>query len=397
MPDDLSGQTTHPAPPQSEPERLNRLRLIRSRRVGPATFHRLMLEHGSAAAALAALPEIAEAAGVTGYVPCPGETAEREMTAARRIGARMVCLGEDDYPAPLLGLADAPPVLWLRGGRPELLQRPMVALVGARNASSLGTRMARKLAGELSEAGFAIVSGLARGIDAAAHHAALPRGTVAVLAGGVDIVYPVENLSLADRIFATGVALSEQPIGMQPLARHFPVRNRIISGLARGVVVVEAALKSGSLITARGALDQGREVLAVPGHPIDARASGCNALIRDGATLTRNAQDVIDALAPLNQTPPPTPPPTTTPTPPPTTTPTTTTPAPDAVVRSGSGPADDLQRKILNQLGPTPVAIDQLIRDLGLPARLVSPELTTLELEGRIEKRAGGLVSLAQG
>jgi len=246
------------------------LRLLRSRRVGPATYRRLMREHGSPDQALAALPDIAGAAGVTGYAPCPEGVIAAELKAGRANGARLLVAGTSDYPAALDDLDDAPPLLWAMGDT-GMLMRPMVALVGARNASSLGTRMAKKLAGDLGQAGYVVVSGLARGIDTAAHHGSLSTGTIAVQAGGVDTIYPVENSALAQDIGKTGLRLSEMPMGMQPQARHFPARNRIISGLARGVIVIEAAAKSGSLITARNAADQSREVLAVPGHPFDAR------------------------------------------------------------------------------------------------------------------------------
>jgi len=282
-------------PPTTEEDMLSWLRLIRSRRVGPGSFLRLMTEYGSAAAALDALPKVAQTAGVRDYAPFPRAEAEAEIAAARRVGAVMLCLGDPRYPAALADISDAPPVLWCRGEL-ALLARPAVALVGARNASSLGVRTARMLAAALGEAGFTVVSGLARGIDAAAHEAALAGGTVAVLAGGVDVIYPPENAPLAARIAAEGLLLSEQPIGLAPQARHFPRRNRIVSGLALGVVVVEGATRSGSLITAGDALEQGREVMAVPGHPFDARAGGCNALIRDGATLVRSAADIAAAL-----------------------------------------------------------------------------------------------------
>jgi DNA processing protein len=287
----------HPlTPPRSDEVWLDWIRLLRSRRVGPTTFHRLMAEHGSARAALAALPEVARAAGVERYAPCSESVAAAEWQAARLARAQPLAIGDPAYPALLAELPDAPPVLWTLGD-PALLQRPLVAVVGARNASSLGTRMARRLAAGLGEAGFAVVSGLARGIDTAAHLAALEHGTLAVMAGGVDVIYPAENAVLGQEIVEKGLRLSEQPMGLAPQARHFPARNRIISGLARAVIVVEAAGKSGSLITARGALDQGREVLAVPGHPLDARAAGCNMLIRDGATLIRSVEDVVEALS----------------------------------------------------------------------------------------------------
>lgn len=361
---------------------LARLRLIRSRRVGAVTYHRLVEEHGSAAAALAALPGVARAAGVEGYAVCPVEVAEHEMAQARVSGAVMLVPDGPGYPPLLADLADAPPVIWARGDV-ALLARPMVAMVGARNASSLGLRMARRLALTLGEGGQVVVSGLARGIDAEAHLAALDGGTVAVMAGGVDVVYPEENAKLAATIAERGCLVSEQPMGLQPQARHFPQRNRIVAGLARAVVVVEAAARSGSLITARDALDMGREVMAVPGHPFDARASGCNMLIRDGAVLVRGAADVLAALGVVQQAvkedeaevrPP--------------------LPGPIPAARPLAEMAD-LHSRILQRLGPSPVAEDQLIRDLALPAARVAPELVALELEGAITRQAGGLLSRA--
>ncbi|WP_068306791.1 DNA-processing protein DprA, partial [Pararhodobacter sp. CCB-MM2] len=282
-------------PPTTEESRLNWLRLIRSRRVGPSTFLRLMSEHGDAAAALEALPGIAQVAGVEDYAPYPADRARAEMDTGLARGARLLFLGAPDYPEALAALADPPPVLWVRGHN-RVLTQPAVGLVGARNASSLGARMARKLAEGLGWHGFTVVSGLARGIDTVAHGGSLKTGTIAVLAGGVDIIYPPENDTLAAAIADQGLLVSEQPIGLQPQARHFPRRNRLIAGLSRAVVVVEAAEGSGSLITARDALEQGRDVLAVPGHPMDGRAAGCNLLIREGATLVRSVEDVIEAL-----------------------------------------------------------------------------------------------------
>ncbi|KGJ18754.1 hypothetical protein IX56_16580 [Paracoccus sanguinis] len=263
---------------------------MRSRRVGPATYHRLMADHGSAAAALAALPEIAAAAGIEGYAPCPEGTAAAELAAGRRLGAALITLADPRYPPLLREIPDAPPALWVQG-EVGVLARPLIAVVGARNASSLGLRMARGLALALSEAGIGVTAGFARGVDTAAHEASCAAGTIAVLAGGIDRIYPAENRALAERIRAAGCLISEQPPGLEPVARHFPTRNRIVSGLCAGVVVVEAAHRSGTLITARCAAEQGREVMAVPGHPLDARAGGCNALIRDGATLVRSAED----------------------------------------------------------------------------------------------------------
>ncbi|MEZ5770597.1 MAG: DNA-processing protein DprA [Defluviimonas denitrificans] len=385
-------------PPTTEDDRLSWLRLIRSRRVGVVTFWRLLAEHGSAQAALKALPGVARSAGVSDYAVCPEHVIHAECKAGKAAGARLICRGEPAYPQALAELSDAPPVLWIKGDA-AVLDRPMVALVGARSASALGTRIARKLAGDLGEAGITVVSGLARGIDTAAHLAALGTGTVAVMAGGVDVVYPPENAALAGDIGREGLLLSEQQMGLDPMARHFPLRNRLISGLSRGVLVIEAAAKSGSLITARLALDQGREVLAVPGHPFDARASGCNMLIRDGAVLVRSAEDVIEALglasgdavdrtadegAATGVT-------------------GDATPPVDAPVmaagrrprmeRRDATPLATLHDQILQRLGPSPVAEDQLIRDLGLPTSKIAPVLVSLELEGQVLRQPGGLLS----
>ena len=364
--------STHPlAPPTPEDHLISLLRLIRSRRVGPTTFHRLLAEHGSVDAALDALPKIAADAGVSEYRVCPREIAIDELSKGRKTGARAVTVFDPNYPPLLRELADDPPLLWAVGDL-SLLRRPCIALVGARNASSLGTRMARRLAEGLGDAGLAVVSGLARGVDAVAHRSALSSGTVAVLAGGVDICYPEENREIFDKIREKGLCLSEQPPGVQPQARHFPARNRIISGLCKAVVVVEAAARSGSLITARNALDQGREVLAVPGHPFDGRASGCNILIRDGATLVRGPEDVLATIA----------------------APQLPLPAASEPV-SAPPPNSDLHNAILTALGPSPVAEDQLLRDLGQPAQKVSAALLSLELDGKIMRQAGGLLSIS--
>jgi len=368
-----------PPPATGDGDRLLRLRLIRSRRVGPATYLRLLSEHGSAGAALDALPDVAAAAGVRGYEACPEPVVMAELRAAARVGARMICLGDPEYPQTLADISDAPPVLWAIG-RTSLMARPCVALVGTRNASSLGARMARKLADDLGAAGFTVISGLARGIDTLAHKASLETGTIAVMAGGVDVVYPTENAEIATQISETGLLLSEQPLGLQPHARHFPRRNRIVSGLTQGVIVIEAAARSGSLITARCAADQGREVMAVPGHPMDSRASGTNILLRDGATLIRGAEDVIEALG-----------------------------SPPHPQQTASAMVQDLQKaaprnvdsghdgglegRILAHLGPTPVAEDQLIRDLSTAPREMGQALAVLEMAGRVTRSAGGMVS----
>ena len=370
-----------PLLPTPEDDWFLRLRLLRSRRVGISTFNRLLIEHGTAQNALDALPELARAAGVENYAPCPVAVIEAELKAGQTAGAILISQTAPDYPDALRDLADAPPFLWAIGDL-SVLKRPMVSIVGARNASSLGTRMAKSLARDLADAGYVIVSGLARGIDAAAHMAALDTGTVAVQAGGVDMMYPAENTDLALAIPEHGLRLSEQPMGLQPMARHFPPRNRIVSGLGRATIVVEAAAKSGSLITARDALDQGREVLAVPGSPLDARASGCNMLIRDGATLVRNAADVIEALSPMApRTPvlpmdlPHTPPP--------------QAPRDRRTLRETAA----LHSQILNRLGPAPLAEDQLIRDIAAAPSDVAPVLLELELDGHIERSPGGLLT----
>ena len=362
----------HPiTPPLSRDEIFSALRLLRSRRVGPATYFRLVAEYGTASAALQALPDIARGAGVDGYAICPEGVIAAELKAGERFGAQLVAYGAPGYPQPLRDIEDAPPLIWTKG-RLEILDRPMVAVVGARNASSLGLRMTKALAGGLAEAGFVVVSGLARGVDAEAHKAALRSGTLAVLAGGVDVAYPGENADLLKQIPETGLCFSEQPMGLQPMARHFPRRNRLVSGVAQAVIVVEAAADSGSLITARMALDQGRDVMAVPGHPFDSRASGCNMLIRDGATLVRSAADVIEALGgqsrPERQRP--------------------------SLVPVQKRP-DGIGARIVARLSVSPVAEDQLIRDLDAPADLAGAELTQLELDGTIIRHAGGLLALA--
>jgi DNA processing protein len=387
-------------PPGNADERLARLRLIRSHRVGPSTYLRLIGEHGSARQALDHLPEVARAAGVSDYMPCPEGVALAELKAGKRAGARPLYLGEAAYPATLADIPDPPPVLWMLGD-PALLDRPRIAVVGTRNASALGARMARHLAGDLGAGGMVVVSGLARGIDALAHQAALDSGTIAVQAGGLDVLYPAENAELAREIGRRGLRLSEMPFGMEARARHFPKRNRIVSGLCLAVVVVEAALRSGSMITARAALEQGREVMAVPGHPLDSRASGGNALLRDGALLVRNAADILEALDPALQAAPAAP----------------SSPSISTRVRPTAGsarastappvqppakapptaarPEGGVEGAILATLGATAIAEDQLVRDLGHPPRAVAQALAILELAGRVRRSAGGMVQLA--
>ncbi len=354
---------------------LSVLRLIRSRRVGPATYHRLIAEHGSARAALAALPEIAAAAGIMDYEACPEGVAAAELAAGRKVGARLIRCDSPLYPAALREIDSAPPILWVRGD-PAWLSRNPVAVIGARNASSLGLRMARGMAAGLGEAGHTVVAGLARGIDTAAHNAALPTGTVAVMAGGVDVIYPAENVVLAAQIAEKGVLVSEQPPGTEPQARHFPTRNRIVSGLSLAVVVIEAAHRSGTLITAKNALDQGREVMAVPGHPMDARAGGCNQLIRDGAVLVRNSADVCAALGREAE--------------------------PAGMAQASPAPATspqpieagEIEARIISRLGPSPSDENDVIRDLGLPAAAASAAILSLELQGRLLRVPGGRLAL---
>lgn len=381
----LAARATQPfdRPPGRDEDPVLWLQLLRSRRVGPVTFHRLLAEHGGVEAALKALPQIARTAGVEDYQICPLPVVRAELTAGRAARARLLLYARPGYPAALMDLPDAPPILWARGNE-GLLGRGMVALVGARNASSLGLRMAKRLAEGISGAGLVVVSGLARGIDAEAHKAALSGGTVAVMAGGVDVIYPEENSGLAAQIAEDGCLVSEQPMGLPPQTRHFPLRNRIISGLSRAVVVVEAASRSGSLITARDALDQGRDVMAVPGHPFDARAAGCNQLIRDGAVLVRGPADVLEVLG-MPSVPAPDLPQAVLPVlPPPHDRAPQTRPLPETAA---------LHSLILARLGPSPTAEDQLIRDLSLPPAAMAQALITLELDGRILRQSGGLLS----
>ena len=312
--------------------------------------------------------------------------AERELAALDRIGARILCWGEPHYPKPLEAVEDAPPVLTLLG-QPELLDAPIVAVVGARNASANGRRLAQDIAAGLGEEGIVVASGMARGIDAAAHAGALATGSIAVVAGGIDNVYPEENRGLYQALATQGAIVAELPLGTEPQARHFPRRNRIISGMSLGVVVVEAAAKSGSLITARFALEQGREVFAVPGSPLDPRCRGGNDLLRNGATLTENAGDVVTQLGPLLRGAPFVPP---------------SRPmaerklplmAPPAAPQPISVDDDSGIEMVLEILSPTPVAVDEVVRQCHLSAAAVATLLLELELAGRIERHPGNLVS----
>jgi DNA processing protein len=356
-------------------DHIARLRLIRSDNIGPVTYFQLLARFGSAQAAIDAIPALAARGG--GRAPRLASRAEveREIEAVARLGARYLFLGQGLYPSLLAELETAPPALIVKGDL-NLLDRLSVAMVGARNASAAACRFARQLAHNLGAAGAVIVSGLARGVDSAAHDGALDSGTIGVIAGGIDIVYPPENEARQAAIAERGVLIAEQPPGTEPRARHFPYRNRIIAGLTQGTVVVEAAPKSGSLITARYAAEFGREVMAVPGSPLDPRAQGCNLLIRDGATLIQSAEDVLEAISPLRGRP-------------------FRQRELEYTAPGASADADeDSRRLVQGLLGPTPVQVDELIRQSALTPASVHTILLELELAGRLERHAGGRVSL---
>ena len=358
--------------------------LIRSENVGPMTFFRLLEQFGSAEAAMAALPDLARHGGRRNYQPFPASQAETELASLERAGASLIGYTEPDYPPLLRVMEGAPPLISAKGAL-HLLSRPTIAVVGARNASANGLGFARKLSADLGRGGFGVqdvvvASGLARGIDAAAHQGALETGTIAVLAGGIDKVYPAENARLHDEIAARGVLLAEMPVGTKPTARLFPVRNRIISGLSLGVIVVEASPRSGSLITARTALDQGREVFAVPGAPGDPRTQGTNGLIKEGAILTESAADVLRVIGEAG------------------------------TLSMGRQHAFDFTKEIsssgdhdvttaarpvvMELLSFSPVAVDELVRNCQFSFAAVSAILLELELAGRLERHPGNRVSL---
>ncbi len=363
----------------SDEQRIDWLRLIRSQNIGPRTFRALLNHCGGARAALEALPALARRGGGT-VVPkiCSRAEAEREIAAAEKCGAAFVALGEADYPRRLQAIDDAPPIIAVRGNR-AALALPAVAVVGSRNASAAGLKMTERIARGLGEAGFATVSGLARGIDAAAHRASLEKsGTIAVLAGGIDRLYPPEHAELAEDILAAGVLLTEMPFGWEPRARDFPRRNRLISGLALGVVIVEAAKRSGSLITARLALEQGREVFAVPGSPLDPRAEGTNGLLKQGATPVTEAADIITVLQPIIGT----------------DVPLREPDIADEARAEDGEPAADERARVLGLLSPAPVSVDDLIRLSKTSPRVVRIVLLELEIAGRLERHGDGLVSL---
>ena len=359
----------------AQDEAFARIRLLRSPNVGPVSYRQLMERFGEATGALAALPDLAGRGGAA-YRPAAEARVQEEIAAVRRAGARYLFHDSSDYP-PLLGQVEtAPPILIVRGDA-DLAKRPSVAIVGARNASAAAVKLSRSFAAGLAENGFVVVSGLARGIDGAAHTGALSTGsTIGVIASGIDIAYPPEHAELQERVAAEGLLIAEQPPGTEPLARHFPSRNRIIAGLAAGTLVVEAAPKSGSLITARLAGEYGREVMAIPGSPLDSRSHGCNQLIRDGGVLVQSVEDVIELLCAFDGTP--------------RSTFREAVPAYVAAVELADEPAD-----IAALLTTAPIAVDELIRQSGTSAAAVQLALLELEIAGRLARHAGGRVSLS--
>lgn len=374
-------------PVLSDADKIDWLRLIRTENVGPITFHKLLAQFGSASAALDALPALSRKGGrLKPQTPPTIAAAEAEMEEAAKFGATMIFAAEENYPIGLAAIDDAPPVLTVRGDL-QLLRRGGIGMVGARNASLNGRKFAEKLARDLGQAGEVVISGLARGIDTAAHAGALDTGTIAAVAGGINIVYPAENKALYDQIADFGLIVAESPFGTEPIARHFPRRNRIISALATGVVVVEATLQSGSLITARMAAEQGRDVYAVPGHPLDPRAAGPNKLLKDGAILVESAQDILTAQADLFGhkrglreaaaawpvfTPPDAPEP----------------------AHCAAETGEDAAETILATLSPTPVTVDEIIQTCHMKTGTVAAALLELELAGRVQRLPGNRVIL---
>jgi DNA processing protein len=368
-----------PAPINLSPEeRIDWLRLIRTEHVGPRTFRTLLRRFGSAGAALEVLPRLARRGGAATTKIPSRKDAERELNAAAQRHIAYVALGEAGYPSRLQAIDDAPPLLAV-AGHLEALAAPTIAIVGSRNASAVGLKFATRIARELGEAGFVIASGLARGIDAAAHRGSLATGTIAVLAGGHDRVYPSEHIGLRDAIIAHGGAvMSEMPIDAEPRRHDFPRRNRLVSGVSAGVLIVEAAQRSGSLITARMALEQGREVFAVPGSPLDPRAEGTNGLIKQGAALVTAASDIIQVLQPIIGRPI-----------------ALSEPEPEPSLEEGE-PSSDLTERIVGLLGPVAVGIDDLVRLSGAPPALVRMVLLELEVAGRIFRRGDGFMILSR-
>ena len=359
----------------SDVERRDWLRLARTENVGPVTFDQLLARFGAPAKALDALPDLARRGGRAATLKTPTlAEIEAELEAGAALGARLIATCEPDFPQALAALDPPPPVLWVRG-RPELLERSIVAVVGARVASAAGQRFARGLAAELGQSGLVIASGMARGVDRAAHEGALPTGTVAVLGGGVDDIYPPDNRDLYARLVETGCVVSENAPGRTATARDFPRRNRIISGLSRAVVVVEAELRSGSLITARLAAEQGREVLAVPGSPLDPRARGTNDLIRQGAALCEGAEDVLRALEGLRGF---------------------HEPGGERFTGQPAPDTDAVREQLAALLSPTPVSRDELVRATGAATSTVFAALVELALAGRAELLPGGMVVVGE-
>lgn len=356
--------------------RLARLRLIRTPTIGPVTYRQLLARFGSAERAIEALPDLAARGGGKPPRIADATTVEREIARVEKLGARYLFIDDADYPPLLAELDNAPAVMTIRGDI-GLFSRTSVAMVGARNASAAACRFARGLAVELGREGVVIVSGLARGLDTAAHQGSLTTGTIGVIASGIDIAFPPENRALQDQVAEQGLLIAEQPPGSEPLARNFPHRNRVIAGLATGTVVVEAAPRSGSLITARLAAEAGRDVMAVPGSPLEPRAQGCNLLIREGAALVQSAADILETIRPIDPR-------------------MVRAPASPFDGRPGGEPDDAERRALIGLLGPVPVAIDELIRQSDLPPATVALVLLELELAGRIERHAGGRVSLIQ-
>lgn len=354
------------------------LRLARTPRIGPVTHTALINRFGTAQTALEALPDLAAKGGGKAPQPPSLYKVEAELGALDEAGCQLLIKGESAFPPLLAHLEDCPPVLTLRGNA-GLLQSPMIAMVGARNASTVGRKLASSLARDLGKEAMIVASGLARGIDTAAHQGALASGTIAVVAGGVDRIYPKENEALYWQIAEEGAILSEMPWGAQPQAHLFPRRNRIVSGMSLGVIVVEAAQKSGSLITARMAGEQGRQVYAVPGNPLDPRAAGANHLIREGAILIRDARDVMEDLAPSIRA--------------------VSMPAPpfQSAAPAAQDMATDAQVRssLLDALSTVPVQLDDIIRDTGLSAELVRAAALELELAGKLERHAGGRLARA--
>lgn len=360
----------------SRDEAFARIRLLRSPNIGPVSYNQLLRRFGTASAALDVLPDLAARGGAP-YRPAAADRVEREIAAVRKAGARYLFHDGPDYPALLAELESPPPILTVRGDT-ALLQRPSVAVVGARNASAAAVKLSRDFAAALAGQGYAVVSGLARGIDAAAHRGALAGmatggGTVGVIASGIDITYPPENVDLQEQVACEGLLIAEMPPGTEPLARHFPHRNRIIAGLATGTLVVEAAPKSGSLITARLAAEAGREVMAIPGSPLDSRSHGCNQLIREGAILVQRPEDVVELLTGFTGQP----------------RSTFREHAPDYGAAGGDEAAD-----IASLLTLAPIGVDELIRQSGASAGAVQMALLELELAGRLQRHAAGRVSL---